>query len=357
MAKNLKFNFEQYLTIFENCLRFMAGDAYAHKKIETGGGIYLLWSHYGRPIVMLASSSGPGSCRETAHFAFDPDYVTMWNEKLQKMFAIQYGGNWHSHHGLGMDHPSRGDVGQIHHLASRCNIPQMVQIILTYEDGDVNASKSTGFCSISRKTSRSLQKPKDAAKEVYPYGKAISGANVKCTKIRVDAYIYTEASKGGSYARIPLKVIHHPNPIRTALGGSEILHIPGGEHYEDFPLDRIVYDKLEPDEASNNVDQSIPAALVKQLDEIPDEIISCAEIYTDKDLILVSLPLLNDCRVCVAYNLGKPLLKIHSVHFVHQQTKATIDITSDVLTDNCKTLALIYKRSKDKVNNKGKRLS
>ena len=344
-----------YITMFADDVKFMAGDAYAHKNIETGGWIYVLWSHHGRAVVMLASSSGPGACRETTHFAIDPDYVTTWNVKLQKMFAIQYGGNGHSHHGLGMDHPSRGDVGQIHRLAARYNIPRMVQIVLTHEDGVISAPKSVDFGRIGGTASLSLHKPASTAEGVGLPVEVRSNESVKCSKIRVNAFIYSEASKGKPYTRCQLKLLPYPNPTRTALAGSEILHVPGGEHFEDFPLERIVYDELEPAEDSNDVDQSVPPVLVSQLDELPDEISSCAEIYTDKDLILVSLPLSNGCRVCVTYNVKKLLPKIHSVHFVHTHTEASIDVTSDVLTGNCATLSLIHRCSEDRVRcDKGK---
>jgi len=341
----------QYATMFAGDLQFMAGDAYAHKNIETGGTLYGLWSHSGRPVIMLATPAGPGACRETAHFAVNPEYVTWMNKEMQKRFASLHMGNDHSHHGLGMDHPSKGDVEQIHRLAARCNIPRMVQIVLTHEDGVISAAGSAGFCGIDPKASCSLHKPVTTVKKTCPCGQTKSGVNVKCTKIRINAFIYAEASKGGPYSRIPLKVIPYPNPIRTALAGSKILHVPDGEHFEDFPLDRIVYDELEPAEGSNNIDQSVPLGLVKELDELPDEIASCTEIYTDKDLILVSLPLSNGCRVCVTYNVEKSLLKIYSVHFVHPQTKASIDITGDVLTNNYATLVLIHERSEDKIKN------
>ena len=344
-------NFEQYITVFASDLQYMAADAYAHKNIETGGGIYVLWSHCGRPIVMLATSSGPGACRETAHFAIDPEYVTTWNEKLQKMFGIQYGGNWHSHHKLGMDHPSGGDAGQIHGIAARCNIPRMVQIVLTCEDGAICAPKPADFGSIAGTASPSLHKPVTTIKEVCPRGQAKSGVNVKCTKIRINAFIYTDASKGRTYIRCPLKILYTANPIRTALAGSEVLHVPGKDHFEDFPLDRIVYDELESAEESNNVDQRVSPILVKQLDELPDKIASCAEIYTDKNLVLVSLPLSNGYRLCVTYNVEKSLLKIHSVHFIRPHTKLSIDVTKDVLTNNYASLSLIYKRSEGKVKN------
>lgn len=343
-------NFEQYITMFASDVQFMAGNAYAHKNIETGGWIYVLWSHNGRAVVMLASSSGPGACKEIAHFAVDPDYVTAWNKKLQKMFSIQYGGNWHSHHGLvGMDHPSRGDARQIHGLAARCNIPQMVQIVLTYENGAICAQKPCDFGRIAGTASLSLHKSVSTVKEIAPAGETESNTSVKCSKIRVNAFIYTEASKGGPYARIPLKIIHYPNPIRMALAGSEILCVPGGDHFEEFPLERIVCDELEPAGESNDAGQNVPSVLINQLDELPDEIGRQVEIYTDKGLILVSLPLSNSCRVCVTYNVEKSLPKIHSVHFVRPHTKVSVDVTNDVLTNNYASLNLIHKRSEDKV--------
>ena len=100
---------------------------------------------------------------------------------------------------------------------------------------------------------------------------------------------------------------------------------------------------------SNDVGQNVPSVLVNQLDELPDEIASCAEIYTDKGLILVSLPLSNGCRVCVTYNVKKLLPKIHSVHFVRPHTKVSVDVTNDVLTNNYASLNLIHKHAEEKV--------
>ena len=302
MVKTSKKPLSQYITAFAGDLQYMAGDAHSHGNIETGGGLYGLWSHSGRPVIMLATPSGPGACNETAHFAVDTDYVTRVNGQLQKRFGIQYLGNWHSHHSLGMDHPSRGDVGQIHRVAGRNNIPRMVQIVLTHEGGAI---------------------------------------------VRVNAFIYAEAPKG-PYTRCPLKILPDQSPIRTALAGSDILCTTGKPHL-DFPLERIVYDAEKSSAEPNDARQSIPSVLVEQLGELPDEIAGRTEIYPNKDVILISLPSLNDYRICIAYKVTESHLEVHSVHLVRPNTKVSVDITKDVPTDNGASLSLIYERSEERV--------
>ena len=339
-----------YVTVFAGDVQFMAGDAYAHRGIETGGALYGLWSHSGRPVIMLATPAGPGACRETAHFAVNPEYVTWVNKELQKMFGIQYLGNHHDHHRLGMNHPSSGDVGQIHRLAVRYNIPRMVQIVLTHEDGMISAPGSDGCCNIGRKASSSLHKPVCVDQGVGLCNEAGSAASVECSRIRINVFIYTEASKGGTYTRCPLKVLPYPNPIRTVLADSKILRVTGGDHFEDFPLERIVYDELEPVGESGNAGQTVPSVLVNQLDELPDEIARQVEIYTDKGLILVSLPLPNDYRVCVTYHVERSLPRINSVHCVRPHTKVPVDITNEILTHNYASLSLIRQRAEEKIS-------
>ncbi|MBM4026028.1 MAG: hypothetical protein FJ280_11575 [Planctomycetes bacterium] len=115
----LRTDLEQYLSIFESELQYMAGDAHSWGDIGTGGVLYGLWSHALRPVIMLATPAGPGAIREKAHFAVDPDYVIWMSESLQDRYGIQYDGNYHSHHRLDLDHPSPGDTEQIHGLAGR----------------------------------------------------------------------------------------------------------------------------------------------------------------------------------------------------------------------------------------------
>ena len=309
-----KTHLEQYVSIFAGCLQYMAGDACGWGEVETGGPVLGLFSHAGRPVVMLAGPGGPETCNETTHFAMDTDYVTALNRNLQEKFGIQYMGNWHSHHVLGIDHPSGGDADNIHRLARRHNIPRMVQIILTHEQG------------------------------------SNWGTDIKCARIRANAFIYEEASNG-PFMRCQIRVLQSQSPIRTALANSDVLCIPGRPSFEDLPLSRIIYDGREPYTESVDVEQKIPPVLVAQLAELPDEIARQAELHIYEDRILLSLPLLDSCRVGVMYATEESSAKVHSVSVVRPQEKTPVDITKDILiSDDHPSLSLIHKRAQDKIN-------
>jgi hypothetical protein len=227
----------QYVTMFAGCLRYITGDAYGWGYVETGGGLYGLWTHASRPVIMLATPSGLGSCNERFHCSVDPEYTTWVNQYIQKHFGIQYIGNWHSHHGLGMDHPSSGDGVQIKGLAAREHIPRMIQIVITCEENDSSSPKTNG------------------------------GENTTCTFMRANTFIYPDAANG-SYERCGLKKLPGQSPIRTALAESDIIQVPGRPYYKDYPLNRILFDGVDSN-GQQPPEQAIPAALLEQVDGLP----------------------------------------------------------------------------------------
>jgi len=336
-----KKHFEHYISIFAGCLQYMAGDAYGWGNTETGGGLYGLWSHAGRPVVMVATPAGPGACNDSTHFAQDADHLMAVSRNLQEKFAIQYIGNWHSHHRLALDQPSRGDMEQIHRVASRNNIPRLIQIVLTYAEETPLQQRRARFGDTGR---------------ILPYGARSTGAwigvegqtkervNMDCPKIRVNAYIYNEASKG-SYLRCSINLLSGPSPIRMALADSDILWPPGRPTFEDFPLKRIVCDGLEFPTESRNTEQSVTDALVRQLDELPDHVSKQAEMYPDESMILLLLPLTNGIRIGVRYVTGEYPPKATSVWIVHPNKKHPFNVTNGVLAkDRNAPLRDIYKR-------------
>ena len=122
-----------HLVIFESELQFITSNAAEWAGLETGGELYGLWSHAIRPVVLLATGPGTNATHQSAHFAQDIDYFRRANELLSEELGIQFLGDWHSHHFLGLDHPSGGDSAHIASIASRNDLLRMAEMILTCE--------------------------------------------------------------------------------------------------------------------------------------------------------------------------------------------------------------------------------
>ncbi len=95
--------------IYESELEKMAQFASLYENIETGGDFFGFWTHSGAPVVQLAL--GPGAkCRRTSTSFFqDVGYLKRVHAHLYARHGLQNIGEWHSHHKLGLDRPSRGD--------------------------------------------------------------------------------------------------------------------------------------------------------------------------------------------------------------------------------------------------------
>lgn len=120
------------LVTWESELRTIAAEASAWS-IETGGDLFGRWK--GAPILHLATKAGPDAQRNNAHFRLDVDYLRRLSEIVATDWELRYFGDWHSHHRLGLSAPSSGDQRRIHSIGGRNQFADMVEIIVTLEDG------------------------------------------------------------------------------------------------------------------------------------------------------------------------------------------------------------------------------
>ena len=330
MTNTLNKSRQEYLSMFEGCAQFMAAQAYNAKNIEIGGGLYGLWSHAGRAVILLATPAGPGACYERAHFAVDPEYVTAINEQLQSRFGIQYLGNWHSHHRLGLDHPSSGDVAQIHSVASRNNIPRMIQIVVTYADGAGYDQRMEPPINSVAKVGKNMHET--MSKLTSHFGR-FEKERADQLSMRINSFVYPEALKG-SCVRCCVKILPGQSPVRQVQEISEILQQPDLSSVAEFPLDKMIYDRLEPAGELDNIEQTLPTDLLEQFSLLPKSVAGGMEVQTEKGLIVLSLPLSDQQRVCVAYKakgIGSQML---SIHLVLEDNKMSANISQDVLAHN-----------------------
>ena len=84
-----------------------------YPSIETGGSLFGYWTHSKSPIVSLASGPGRGSRHNHTSFYQNETYLHDMGTELYDQHGMQHIGEWHSHHRLGLNQPSEGDVNTI----------------------------------------------------------------------------------------------------------------------------------------------------------------------------------------------------------------------------------------------------
>ena len=81
-----------------------------YPRIETGGQMFGYWTDDGTPVVLYTIGPGPHANHQPAFFNQDVQYLKEVGSILVHQYGLQHMGEWHSHHQLGLAHPSGHDA-------------------------------------------------------------------------------------------------------------------------------------------------------------------------------------------------------------------------------------------------------
>ena len=81
--------------------------------IETGGDLFGLWSQDNTAVVQLVLGPGKNSRRTSVSYYQDTNYLAKADAVLTQQYGLCHIGEWHSHHTLGLAHPSGGDQNTV----------------------------------------------------------------------------------------------------------------------------------------------------------------------------------------------------------------------------------------------------
>ena len=95
---------------YESELELMAACMAEHPNLETGGDLFGLWTHDGAPVVMLATGPGPQARHYPTSFYQDASFLESTHRDIHNRHGLVNLGGWHSHHHIGLDQPSGGDL-------------------------------------------------------------------------------------------------------------------------------------------------------------------------------------------------------------------------------------------------------
>jgi len=96
--------------IYRSELDFLNRCILDRTNIETGGQLFGFWTRDAVPVVLFAIGPGPKANHQPAFFNQDLDYLLSVGQTLVSRYGLQHIGEWHSHHQLGLPHPSGHDA-------------------------------------------------------------------------------------------------------------------------------------------------------------------------------------------------------------------------------------------------------
>lgn len=113
-----------------------------YPRIETGGQLFGFWTTEGVPVVLYAIGPGRNANHELDFFNQDVPYLKLVGNTLIARYGLQHIGEWHSHHRLGLAHPSGHDA---HTMFSGMRKTGMRRVLLCIGNCDDRSSTLNAF--------------------------------------------------------------------------------------------------------------------------------------------------------------------------------------------------------------------
>lgn len=111
--------------------------ALQYLETETGGDLFGYWTHTGSPIVSYVIGPGRQSKHNRTSFYQDENYLRDVGTELYDQHGLQHIGEWHSHHRLGLNRPSQGDMDTVRSGMSQKHWSRFLLLITTVEGENI----------------------------------------------------------------------------------------------------------------------------------------------------------------------------------------------------------------------------
>lgn len=100
--------------VYKSELDYLSRCVLDYPHIETGGQLFGYWTSAGVPVILYVIGPGDNANHQSTFFNQDFDYLETVGGILVHEFGLQHIGEWHSHHQLGLAHPSYHDANTIY---------------------------------------------------------------------------------------------------------------------------------------------------------------------------------------------------------------------------------------------------
>jgi hypothetical protein len=279
-----------------------------------------------------------------AHFRQDIEFMKRTFDFLSNTLGLSYIGNYHSHHILGINGLSPGDIASTHSIALKNSYHRMCQFVLTFEKIAADKTKihesrfrmlkrggHLTFKRASRQRCLTFEAQYDEVPD-YPH-------NMQKYGVRMHSFFYCDAMKGQP-TRCSLKILPGKSPFRLALEQNREIDI--GMKYSQSVDTTIEYDVYKPIiEPKIN----LPEKIYSQLTKLSENISAESNIKFDDEFILISTPLtMSENVVTVIFKNVAPFQVVGVFLAQENQKSDPVDLTSELLSNdyNCDLLE-IYK--------------
>lgn len=115
--------------IYQSELDYISRCILDYPNIETGGQLFGFWTSTGVPIVCYVIGPGRRAQHNQTSFVQEQDYLQRIGKELYTRYRLQHVGEWHSHHQLGLAHPSGGDVNTMQYGVGKPGFPRLLLCI------------------------------------------------------------------------------------------------------------------------------------------------------------------------------------------------------------------------------------
>lgn len=119
--------------IYQSELDYMSRCILDYPNIETGGQLFGFWTSTGTPVVAYVIGPGRRAQHNPTSFIQDQEYLQTVGRELHQGYGLQHIGEWHSHHQLGLTHPSGGDVNTMQYGVGKPGFPRLLLCIGTLD--------------------------------------------------------------------------------------------------------------------------------------------------------------------------------------------------------------------------------
>jgi hypothetical protein len=117
------------VVVFQSELDYLSRYILDYPYIETGGQLFGYWTSTGVPVVLYVLGPGDNANHQHAFFNQDLEYLERVGGLLTSEFGLQHIGEWHSHHQLGLAHPSFHDAHNIQESMLHYGLPRFLLCI------------------------------------------------------------------------------------------------------------------------------------------------------------------------------------------------------------------------------------
>ena len=117
------------VVIYQSELDYLSRCILDYPNIETGGQLFGYWTSTGVPVVLYVLGPGENANHRYAFFNQDLECLETVGGWLTRDFGLQHIGEWHSHHQLGLAHPSSHDERTIRKGMLQNDLPRLLLCI------------------------------------------------------------------------------------------------------------------------------------------------------------------------------------------------------------------------------------